>query len=171
MNQVEETSELEIKRVNPFNIKVKTTNKVLKKALKKTLPALLLNDTLYVNLRLVNELSGGNGPLGTVFTRLEERDNNFVFRVAAGKEQIEGAAFMFGLVGAAIASASYSGSFDYYLFYPERSKCQKIDSDLLIELLKSNPKLHGAYILEKKPNKKSTIIEYIERYLNQDIRE
>jgi len=148
---------------------VSTKDKALKKRLKKSIAALSIDDSVYVNLRLLtyNDYQMGGG-----FIKVNRHGHFLYFKAPPLDEKTMnrqsslgfGAGFFFGAIGGALMIPLASTKDVYYYVDPYRELVKQVTPEVLLDLLEKYPKLLAGYKLEEKPKKKETVEKYLELY-------
>ena len=138
------------------NYKPKTGDKRTDKLLKKNARFIIHNDSLYVNCR---GLKVEGNVLGNWYSSAMVYDRGRILFIAIStkaRSNTSGAAFMFGMIGGAIAASSNKGNYQCYVLSPSTADdgfVEPIDEQFMLKLLEGHDDLLAEYKAASKEQK------------------
>jgi len=130
------------------NFKPRTGDKKTDKLLKKKARFIMYNDSLYVNCR---EMKVEGNVLGNWYSSAMAYDRGrflFIALSTNARSNTAGAAFMFGLIGGAIAASTNNDNYQCYVLSPtsaEDAFVEPIDEKFMLKLLEGHDDLLAEY--------------------------
>lgn len=115
------------------------------KTLKKDARLILHHDSLYINCRRLTCQGVG---FGNWYAPAYVFDRDYLLFTAMSlkaKRVTASSAFMFGIVGGAVAAAKHKDDYMCYIFYPNAETVKLVDRQMMYQLLEDYPNLQSNY--------------------------